>query len=297
MVDRPQLGFIGIGRVGGALALALHHAGYVIAALHSRTSTTARAIAQQVGAPAVESAAEVAGRADLVFITTEDSAIAPVCRQVAESAGWRSGQAVVHCAGALGREALASAAAQGASTGGLHPLQTLPSVEHGLARLPGSVFTIEAEEPLREVLYRMARDLGGHPLDLDGENRALYHAAAVFTANYTVTLFAAAVRLLEQIDVDPEMARMALLPLLRGAVDSLAQEGLPGALTGPIARGDAETVARHIQALAGGAPDLVPLYRALAAATLPLAAARGLDQRTVERVRAALREAAEDADR
>jgi predicted short-subunit dehydrogenase-like oxidoreductase (DUF2520 family) len=277
MAALASLGFIGAGRVGSTLAVALHRAGYTIAAIHSRRLQSAQALAAQAISTAVETAGDVAAQADLVFITTGDAAIAAVCELVVGAGGWRAGQAVVHCSGALGRGALVAAAGQGALTGCLHPLQTFPSVEIGLANLPGSFFGVEAEEPLLSKLHRIIHDLGGQPLDLRGQDRALYHTAAVMASNYTVTLFAAAVRLLGEIGVAPHEAESVLLPLLRGAVTGLEREGLPGALTGPIARGDTPIVEEHLHALATHSPELLPLYRALAAVTLPLALARGLD--------------------
>src|SRR5512145_1830988 len=101
MTDRPQLGFIGVGRVGGALALMLHQAGYRIPALCSRTFESALLLANRVDALAVDTPSAVAARAELVFITTGDAAIEVVCRQVAASGRWRDGQLVVHCSGAL----------------------------------------------------------------------------------------------------------------------------------------------------------------------------------------------------
>src|SRR5262245_47790669 len=110
MAALASLGFIGAGRVGWTLAVALHRAGYSIAVVHSRRLQSAQALAAQIAAVAVESAHDVAVHADLVFITTGDASIPAVCELVARSGGWRAGQAVVHCSGALGREALVAAA-------------------------------------------------------------------------------------------------------------------------------------------------------------------------------------------
>jgi predicted short-subunit dehydrogenase-like oxidoreductase (DUF2520 family) len=282
-----KLGFIGAGRVGTTLALALHHAGYQITVIASRSERSAQALAERVGATAGVPHM-VAARAGLVLITTDDATIAPVCQLVATNGGWRADQSVVHCSGALGRTALATAAAQGALTGCLHPLQTFPSAELGLANLPGSFFAIEADEPLRSVLHQIVRDLRGQPLDLSEQDRALYHAAAAIAANYTTALFAVAVRLFGEIGVVPDRAVSALLPLLRGSVESIAREGLPDALTGPISRGDAAIVTSHLHALAAATPDLLQLYRELATVTLPIALARGLAPEAAEAIKRAL---------
>lgn len=264
------IGIIGAGRAGGALAVALAAAGYRVVALFSRSSERVRALAQQIGATAVDASVDVARSASLVFLATPDAAIAPVCRAIAEMDGWRVGQGVVHCSGALGREALADAAAAGALTGGFHPLQTLAGPETA-TRLRGSYVAIDADPPLAAMLREMAHAIGAMPFDLDSQHRALYHAAAVMVANYTVALYACGVHLLRCAGVSDEVQARALLPLLRGAVESLERAAPAEALTGPIARGDDVTVARHIAALEAQAPQLLPVYRELGRMALSLA--------------------------
>jgi predicted short-subunit dehydrogenase-like oxidoreductase (DUF2520 family) len=274
MKPAVQIGIIGAGRAGGALALALARSGSRITAIGAREPAAAATLAARAGAAAM-TPAEVAARAELVFLATSDNAIAEVCATIAAAGGWRPGQRVVHCSGALGREALAAAAAQGAHTGAMHPLQTLPDAETGAARLAGSFFGIEAAEPLRAELYALAQQLGGHPFDLAGIDRAAYHAAAAIVANYSVALYAVGVELLERIGVAPGIAAPGLLALLNGAVGNL-DRGAEAALTGPIARGDVATIAQHLAALERAAPEWISLYCALAHAALPLAQARGL---------------------
>lgn len=264
------IGIIGAGRAGGALATAFAAAGYRVVALFSRTSEGARALAQRIGAMAVDAPIEVARTANLVFLATPDAAIAPVCRAIAEMNGWRAGQYVVHCSGALGREALAEAAEAGALTGGFHPLQSLAGPETA-ARLRGSYVAIDADPPLAALLHELAYAIGAIPFDLDAQYRALYHAAAVMVANYTVALYACGMHLLKCASVPDEVQARALLPLLRGAVESLERAAPAEALTGPIARGDDVTVARHIAALEAQAPQWLPVYREMGRVALSLA--------------------------
>ncbi|MCS6940546.1 MAG: DUF2520 domain-containing protein [Roseiflexaceae bacterium] len=270
MHDSITIGIIGAGRAGGALAAAFAAAGYRVVALFSQASEGARALAQRIGATAVDAPVDVARAASLVFLATPDAAIAPVCRAIAEMGGWRVGQYVVHCSGALGREALVDAAEAGALTGGFHPLQTLAGPETA-ARLRGSYAAVDADPPLAAILHELARAIGAIPFDLDARHRALYHASAVMVANYTIALYACGVHLLKCAGVSDEVQAHALLPLLRGAVESLECAAPAEALTGPIARGDDVTVARHIAALKAQAPQLLPIYRELGRAALSLA--------------------------
>lgn len=275
MQQSVTIGMIGVGRAGGALIAAFAAAGYPIVALYTRSPASIRPLAEQICAPLVETPLAVAQAADLVFIVTPDALIAPWCDTIAAGGGWRAGQGVVHCSGALGREALAAAATQGAATGGFHPLQTLNGPDTA-ARLRGASIAIDAEGALVEQLRALAAAIGARSFDLDGRQRALYHAAAVMVANFTVTLYDCGSQLFAAIGIPEDIRDRALLPLLRGAYESLERQTPAEALTGPFARGDALTVARHTAALAERAPEVLPLYREMARATLSLARARGL---------------------
>jgi predicted short-subunit dehydrogenase-like oxidoreductase (DUF2520 family) len=271
-MTKPRLGFIGAGRVGSVLALALNKAGYPVVAVASRRFESAQSLAGRIdGCDAVHSPQTVVDRADLVFVTTPDDAI----RGVAQSLPWRDGVAVVHTSGAETRDALRIAAARGATTASLHPLQTFAGVDQGLAVLPGTVFAVEAEGDLKDTLLTLVTDLQGTPIELRSEDKVLYHAAAVLASNYVVTLMKLASDLWLRIGQERSAAVPALLPLLRGVVANLDALGLPAALTGPIARGDVETVRRHLDAIAAAAPETLPAYRELALQTIPVALARG----------------------
>lgn len=289
--QRPRIGIVGVGRAGGALCRALDAAGYRIGAVWSRTHARAAALAQEVGALATETPCDVALEADLIILAVSDDQITPVAARIARvcAAHDPGSRSVVHLSGTYGAAALQSLAEVGVTIGALHPLQTFADERSPV--LPGTTFAIEAPEPLHTTLHELVVALGGHPLDLAASDRALYHAAAAITANYAVTLLAQAVALLEQCGVPPERGLQALVPLLRGAVDNLDRLGLPDALTGPIARGDAGTVRRHLEALAARAPEALALYQALGLATLPLAVQRGADPLALDQIETLLEQA------
>jgi predicted short-subunit dehydrogenase-like oxidoreductase (DUF2520 family) len=272
---RPRIGFVGAGRAGTVLALALSNSGYQVVAIASRRLESAESLADRLpSARAFADLQEVITAADLIFLTVPDGAIAEVASRLA----WRVGVAVIHTSGALSRDVLAPAAAQGAATGSLHPLQTFAGLDQALLNLPGSVFAVEASGELRETLLRVVADLGGTAIELSAEDKILYHAAAVFASNYIVTLTALAADLLAHLGVGRDDALRALLPLVRGAVNNLETLGLPGALTGPISRGDVDTVRRHLVALADMMPGALPAYRELGVATIALAIEQGLPE-------------------
>ncbi len=283
-----EIGFIGAGTVGTALAVGLAERGYAVVAVASRSRTSAERLALRISDCRVaESSQEVASYADLLFITTSDDAIESVVNAVQ----WRRGQSVVHCNGAASTGILEKARQDGAQVGGFHPLQTFASLNEALENLPGSTFAIEAEEPLYSTLTQMARDLDSRSIRLTADDKVLYHAAAVITSNYTVALMKMATDLWQTFGVQTAEATHALLPLLRGTVNNIAKVGLPNCLTGPIARGDIGTVRHHLAALQERAPGILKAYRQLGLQAIPIALAKGkIDRGTAETMKALLEE-------
>lgn len=266
------VGFIGAGTVGTALAVRLQQKGYRVAAVASRSRTSAERLAGMVdGCKVCGSGQEVADSVNMVFVTTPDGVIP----QIAAQLNWYPGQSVVHCSGADSLDVLEPATLKGAVPGGFHPLQTFASIKHAIENIPGSTFALEAEEPLLGTLKEMTGALDGKCIQLGPGDKVIYHAAAVFACNYLVTLAKLSTDLWQALGVPSEEATRALLPLIRGTVNNLENVGLPDCLTGPIARGDAGTIQKHIAALEKRAPQLLPAYLELGRQTIPIALAKG----------------------
>jgi predicted short-subunit dehydrogenase-like oxidoreductase (DUF2520 family) len=283
----PRLAFIGAGRAGRALGSALHRAGYPVVAVASRTEQSAERMADALpGARAFHRAQDAVDAAEIVFLTVPDDALAALVAELR----WRSEGAAVHCSGALSLDPLEPARVRGAEIGGFHPLQTLAGGAEDVGRFAGITVGIEADsERFRTDLERMARAIGGTPLRLGPGDKALYHASGVFACNYLVTLVDVASSLWEAFGVERADAVRALLPLIRATVGNIEDLGVARALTGPVARGDAGTVARHRRALSGSAPGEERLYSALARRTAALALEGGaLSAERAQRVLTAL---------
>jgi len=267
-----KIGIIGAGTVGTALAVRLNRKRYPVVAVSSRTRASAERLAQAItGCRVFDSAQGVADTADLIFITTPDSAIPLVASQV----NWHAGQSVVHCSGADSTDVLEPAKKLGAQVGCFHPLQTFASVQQAIENLPGSTFALEAKEPLLSTLKALATALEGYWIVLKAEDKVVYHAAAVITCNYLVTLVKLATDLWENFGVPRKQAVQALLPLLRGTLHNIDTVGIPQCLTGPVARGDIGTIKKHLDALEKVAPEVVSTYRELGLQTIPIALAKG----------------------
>jgi len=266
-------GVIGTGRVGAVLGAALARAGHRIVAA-SGLSTAARNRIDQLLPGAVNRPADEVARAatDLLLIAVPDDALAPVVTGLAEVGALRPGQVVLHTSGAHGLTVLEPAALAGARPLAVHPAMTFTGTAADLARLPGISYGVTAPAELRPLAARLVADLGGVPEWVSERDRALYHAALAHGANHLVTLVnEAADRLRDAGVADPAKV---LGPLLQAALDNALRLG-DAALTGPVSRGDAGTVARHLDRLVGTAPESVPGYLALARRTADRAIAAG----------------------
>jgi len=267
-----KAGFIGAGTVGTALAVLLNRHDYRVEMVYDINPLSSDKLSQAVnGCRIADSAQSLADKVDFIFITTPDAAIAGVASEVR----WRSGQSVIYCSGADTNAVLEPARKSGAMVGGFHPLQTFAGVEQAIENIPGSTFAIEAEEPLFTTLQKMAGDLGGSWIKLTAADKAAYHASAVFVSNYLVTLVKMSTDLWQTFSIPADQATRALIPLIRGTLHNIETIGLPQCLTGPIARGDAGTVAKHLATLEEKAPVLLFPYKELGLQTVPVALAKG----------------------
>ncbi|MEN3304137.1 MAG: hypothetical protein V7603_339 [Micromonosporaceae bacterium] len=254
--QRLTVGIVGAGRVGTVLGAALAAAGHAVVAIAGRSAA----------APAVAGA-------DLVIFTVPDDALGPLVAHLAESGAFHKGQTVAHTSGAHGAGILHPAVARGARPLALHPAMTFTGTAADLDRLAAGVsFGVTAPEDVRPLARRLVADLGGTPEWIDEQRRAMYHTALAHGANHLVTLVNDALDRLRDAGVaHPERV---LEPLLRAALDNTLRLG-DAALTGPVSRGDAGTVAKHLDTLAAGAPESVPSYLALARRTADRAIAAG----------------------
>ncbi|WFB08134.1 DUF2520 domain-containing protein [Streptomyces sp. LX-29] len=274
--DRPArltVGVVGAGRVGPALAAALRMAGHrPVAASGVSDASVRRAAALLPEVPLVEPA-EVLARAELVLLTVPDDALPGLVSGLAETGAVRPGQLIVHASGRYGTAVLDPARRAGALPLALHPAMTFTGSPVDVQRLAGCPFGVTAPEELRLAAEALVIEMGGEPEWIEEEARPLYHAALTIGANHLVTLVAQSMELLRTAGVEAP-GRM-LGPLLGAALDNALRSG-DAALTGPVARGDAGTVAAHVAELRAHAPQSVAAYLAMARATADRALANGL---------------------
>jgi predicted short-subunit dehydrogenase-like oxidoreductase (DUF2520 family) len=280
------IAIVGAGRVAASLGRVLHERGVPVRAVASRDIEHARAAAEFIGGPEAIEIAAIPRYAAQVLIAVSDAAIPEVAERLAK-AGFAEGIAL-HTAGSRGPEALAALSAAGVSTGVLHPLQTFPTPERGAGSLPGSYFAVAGDTRAIAWAGEIVRLISGHMLTIQPDRWALYHAAAVMASNYQVTLLDAALEILEQAGVARSEGLAAFAPIARATLENVLSLGPQDALTGPISRGDVESVRRNLEALNAVSNGTRELYRAAGRRTLPIVQRRGLAQARLQELEKSL---------
>jgi predicted short-subunit dehydrogenase-like oxidoreductase (DUF2520 family) len=259
------VGVIGAGRVGSALAAALRQRGHVIVSVAGESDASrGRAAALLPGVPLAKPTA-VARDCDVLLLTVPDDMLANVVTQLSAAGAIHRGQYVVHTSGSHGLRVLEPATALGARPVALHPAMTFTGTALDLERLPDCVFGVTSGPDERAWVSDLVSELGASVMWVPEELRGLYHAGLAHGANHLVTLVAQAMELLGTAGADDPAA--ILRPLLQAALDNALAQG-DSALTGPIVRGDVNTVRAHVAEISRTAPDTLPTYVALARATL-----------------------------
>ncbi|HEY7146167.1 MAG TPA: DUF2520 domain-containing protein [Streptosporangiaceae bacterium] len=267
-----QVGVVGAGRVGTVLAAALSRAGHRVVAASAVSQTSLSRLRKILPGVPVRQPADVVAAADLVLLTVPDDVLPGLVAGLAATGAELAGRLLAHASGRHGLAVLDPATRLGAIPLALHPVMTFTGRPDDIDKLAGVSFGVTAPDQLRPVAEALVVEMGGEPVFIAEELRALYHAALASAANHLVTLIASALDLLRQAGVaDP--ARM-LGPLLSAALDNALRLG-DAALTGPVARGDAQTVASHIGAIRAVSPEALPAYLAMARLTADRALAAG----------------------
>lgn len=250
---------IGAGRVGVTLGTMFERAGHKIIGCSARTINSLERAARYLKCPSSTNALDVIDGADCILIAVPDDSLAGVAEVLAEK-GLPEGTFVVHAAGSIGLDPLAALEEQGCRILAIHVLQSVPDVESGLQRVPGSWFGTTCAEDLKPWAEAYVETLQGKVWWVDERDRVLYHAAAAITSNYLLALAA----MVEQLGLDPA----PYIPLMRGTLDNLERLGPLKALTGPVVRGDSGTVLRHMLELEQVSPEVAATYKAMALQTL-----------------------------
>lgn len=248
MKGRPSVAIVGPGNLGSALTVSLKQAGYRVGSIVTRTGgksiRRAKKLARDVGASLLLDPADV--RADIVWFCVPDSQIASAAAWFAESLQ-QNAQVALHSSGALTSDELKVLRRNGASLASVHPLMTF--VPGSRPSLAGVAFAIEGDAKAVRVAGRIVRDLGGYPYPIRKKDKAAYHAWGAFTSPLMTALLAASEEVAKLAGVRRKEARVRAVPILLQTLANYASFGAPGAFSGPVIRGDVDTIRRHLRAL------------------------------------------------
>lgn len=267
------IGFIGAGKVATAFGRHLHAQGITISGFYDRHADKASHACRATDSQAWKSATEAAENCKILLITTRDDQIAGVCSDLCAHGCVAPHHLVGHMSGAHSSQILSQATADGAAVFSLHPLQAFAEEETALADLAFTYFSLEGDDPRLSAVEAILGKTGNPYFRIKPDNKPLYHLAACILSNHLVTLMAEGLAALEKSGIDPKEGFQAMQRLIEGTLANIASAGPAKALTGPIARGDAGTIATHLAALdKQGLNTIKDGYRFMGLKTLELAA-------------------------
>jgi predicted short-subunit dehydrogenase-like oxidoreductase (DUF2520 family) len=263
---RPKIAIVGVGNLGNALAISLRAAGYEVSEIVSREGKVSRRRAKAL-ARRVEAHAALVGdpeiTARVVWLCVPDREIASCAKSLA-AWNWKE-RIALHSSGVLSSDELGSLRRRGARVVSLHPLMTfVPGVAPALARVP---FAVEGDSSAVRVARRIARDLGGAAFVIQKKHKAAYHAWGAFASPLLLSELVTGERVAELAGIPREAARKMMLPIIRQTLANYVERGPAGAFSGPIIRGDAATLEKHLRILRK-VPEAREVYLALARSAL-----------------------------
>lgn len=292
VLEPVKIHVVGAGRVGSAIANCLVASGKPPQGLWSRTEAGAARAKQATGVDCAWGPfPEAVGDADIVLLAVADDAVDSVARALFQEGHLHKRQTLFHCGGAKAARVALVSLPDAFCVGTLHPLVAVPDGVRGARLLPLSYFALEGDEEAIHVGESIVNEIGAKSFQLSGDQMCLYHAAAVMASNHTVSLWHHAKLVLQEAGIEEMAATEVLLPLLKSTLENVATQGLPDALTGPVRRGDVQTIRRHLDELSQRLPQEAGLYRACTKATVETASAceNAPTEEQLRKMRAALK--------
>ncbi len=280
---------IGIGRIGGGLAIALANKGYKIENLLVRdvikTENLAARIAPESRVLPVERFADI--NSEIIFIATPDEQIGITAKNLARDLTSRP--TVFHLCGALSSDVLSDLKSVGCPVGSIHPLVSVSDMFLAKTRFQSAFFAVEGDQNAVGTAKNIVIDLGGKPFAVETKYKTLYHAAAVTACGHLVALIDVALEMLVKCGLSAENAKQILLPLIKSTIENLETQTTAEALTGTFARADVETFQNHVESIENNLPaEILEIYLRLGARSLPLAERQGANPVKLEKMTEAL---------
>lgn len=290
-----KIGFIGAGKVGKALGLYFESHGLMISGYYSRTEKSSKIAAELTSSKQFTMVEDVADASDIMFITASDQALEALDRSISaliKNQRISSEKTWLHVSGAHPSGCLAEIKAAGCAVGSMHPLESFGEPLSSAERLNNAWFTIEGTEKGVQAARMILEQTGGKYSLIEAGNKPLYHAGACVVSNFLVTLMESGIRFFEAAGMNRDNIIQAIVPLIDATLSNIRERGTIDALTGPIVRGDFNTVGVHLQAAETLLPSELDFYKAMAAKTVGMIEDKRLTHEQAEKFREVLEEKA-----
>ncbi len=284
-----KISIIGIGKLGGALAIALSRKDFEVENLFARNSQNANKIAELIESkPRIRPSEEFKEiSSDVILITTQDFEIKNVVEKLKDSLP--NQPIVFHTSGSLSSRVLRDLKNIGCRVGSIHPLVSISDARLGAERFADAYFCVEGDEEATEIGEQIVEQLGGKSFSISAEYKTLYHAAATTACGHLVALVDVAIEMLTKCGLEKAHAQKILLPLIKSTVENLETQSPPQALTGTVARADIKTLENHLEILEKNASkEAQEVYLQLAARSVHLAEQQGANAENLEIIRGKL---------
>jgi predicted short-subunit dehydrogenase-like oxidoreductase (DUF2520 family) len=281
-----KIGIIGAGKVGTAIGYAMKQKGLDVHAISDIRQESLDAARRYLGGDCLCSRdnGEVVESSDIIAVTTQDREVGRVARQLFESRVPVKGKLFFHTSGAHPSSILSPLDEKGAILGSLHPLQTFPDIESAVNSLPSTYIFIEGMKEALDTLKLLGTTIGHKVMVIEGSQKVLYHLSAVFVCNLLCALLGSAEEVMEKIGIGIEPFH----PIIYATIRNIEEKGPVASLTGPVVRGDVETILDHLRAM-DGMDSQRRIYKALSLAALDIAKKKNvLDAETLARLEEAL---------
>ncbi|AUG58169.1 Rossmann-like and DUF2520 domain-containing protein [Acetivibrio saccincola] len=279
-----NVGIVGAGKVGYALALAFYNKNINISGIYSKSSKSALELNKKISADLPNDIIKTVKRSEIVFLSVSDNSIRSVAEEIASkvSKKYIENKVFFHLSGALTSDELKPLKDLGGHTASLHPAQTFASKEDGWKKLYNIYFGFEGCNISKEYAKTIVEGFNGTMVCIEKEDKTLYHAAACIISNYTVTLSYIASEILNGLGFGKEAAGKVFLPLIKGTVENLESRGVLDSITGPIERGDDKIIAKHIEKIKSFDKDILNIYKMLGQRTLKMVQEKGILEKEKE---------------
>ncbi len=288
------IGFIGAGKVGKALGIYFKNHGLNISGYYSRSIDSATESANLTGSKTFTTLKDLVGSSRIVFITVPDQTIESIDREISALINNSSADpeiVCIHVSGAHPSDHLAGIKSAGREVGSMHPLQSFGDPAASAVRLEKAWFTIEGTEKAVATAKEILEKTGGKYSLINAENKPLYHAGACVISNFLVTLMESGIHFFEAAGMERKDIFPAITPLIDATLSNIHEKGTIDALTGPIVRGDFNTVNVHLQALEAQLPAESDFYKSMALKTLSMLDGNRLTHEQVKEFERILEEA------